>query len=129
MKDASGGEEGERRNPSLKKKKSGLNLLRLAIFILRIKPPSEKSAKESSRLSLPTSSSSAPPTPPPRRKSRHSSAAELRRLAGEDSEEEREIERANSHSIDHRAEEFIARFYEQMRLQKSDSFKSGATSS
>ncbi|XP_026656897.2 uncharacterized protein LOC113461276 [Phoenix dactylifera] len=51
--------------------------------------------------------------------SRYASAEDLQALG--DDEEDATDESGASHSIDMRAEEFIARFYEQMRLQCLDS--------
>ncbi|XP_019703212.1 uncharacterized protein [Elaeis guineensis] len=57
--------------------------------------------------------------------SRYASAEDLQALDkskdGDDDEEDATSESRNSHSIDMRADEFIARFYEQMRLQRLDS--------
>ncbi|KAG1326213.1 hypothetical protein COCNU_01G001470 [Cocos nucifera] len=56
--------------------------------------------------------------------SRYASAEDLQALDKSkdgDEEEDATSESRASHSIDMRAEEFITRFYEQMRLQRSDS--------
>lgn len=160
---ATADDEGRRRAAlSAKKKRPGVNLLRLAVFMVRLRSPpradpSPAGGAASPRgkglwktlvavvrllhpvgdrgraLLLPTGTSSAPPTPSSPSTSedsqsgwtsRYQSAADLRELAGGESDEE--DDGGAPHSIDLRAEEFIARFYEQIRLQQLDSLNADA---
>ncbi|CAA6669152.1 unnamed protein product [Spirodela intermedia] len=158
---AAAGECRRRKALTAKKKRPGVNLLRLAVFMVRLRSPpgaapSPAGGAASPRgkglwktlvavvrllhpvgdrggaMLLPTGTSSVPPTPPSPSASedsqsgwtsRYPSAADLRELADSESDEEADGGGGGGapHSIDLRAEEFIARFYEQMRLQQLDS--------